>query len=186
MIPQSKKYTYEEFLNITKDVERVEFIDGDIYYMAAPSPEHQAISFNIERKLGDYFEEKECWVYHAPLDVVLEDTKTGDKKNVQPDIMIICDKSKFTKANYSGVPNVIIEITSPSNAGHDNLTKLNLYQKFEIPEYWIVSPKNKTVSVYFYDKEVSAFIEPTIFAKDDVVKSSIFEDLEIGLMDIFK
>lgn len=186
MIPQSKKYSYEEFLQITKDIERVEYIDGDIYYLASPSPEHQNISLNIERKLGDYFQGKECRVYHAPLDVILEDEYTGEKRNAQPDIMVICDKSKFTKTNYSGVPTVIIEITSPSTASHDNLTKLNLYQRFQVPEYWIVSPKNKTVSVYFYDKEINAYIEPTIFAKDDTVVSSIFGDLSIELKDIFE
>jgi hypothetical protein len=29
---------------------------------------------------------------------MLEDKDTGEKRNVQPDIMVICDKSKFTKA----------------------------------------------------------------------------------------
>lgn len=185
MIPQPRKYSYNEFLEISKDIELVEYIDGKIYYLAAPSPEHQAISYNIERKLGNYFEGKECRVYHAPLDVVLEDKDTHDKKNVQPDVMVICDKSKFTDSNYSGVPTIIIEITSPSTAGHDNITKLNLYQRFEVPEYWIVSPKNKTVSVYYYDKAISGYLEPTIFAKEDIVNSNVFADLSIELRAIF-
>jgi Uma2 family endonuclease len=186
MIPQSKKYSYEEFLRITKDIERVEYIDGEVYYLAAPSPEHQAISYNIERKLGNYFEGKECRVYHAPLDVLLEDEDSGEKKNVQPDIMVICDKSKFTDTNYRGIPTIIIEITSPSTASRDNLTKLNLYQRFQVPEYWIVSPKNRTVSVYCYEKEINAYLEPTIFAKDDIVNSSFFNDLSMELKDIFE
>lgn len=185
-IPQSKKYSYEEFLQITVNDERVEYYDGEIYYLAAPSPEHQAISYNIERNLGNYFDGKECRVFHAPLDVLLEDKDTGEKTNVQPDIMVICDKSKFTNTNYSGVPTLIIEITSPSTAVHDNLKKLNLYQRFQVPEYWIVSPKNKTVSVYCYDKEINAYLEPTIFAKDDIVNSNIFSDLSIELKAIFE
>lgn len=186
MIPQLKKHSYEEFLQLTKDIEKVEYIDGEIYYLAAPTPEHQAISYNIERKLGNYFEGKECRVYHAPLDVLLEDEDMGEKKIVQPDVMVICDKSKFTNTNYSGVPTIVIEITSPSTAGHDNLIKLNLYQRFQVPEYWIVSPKNKTVSVYYYDKEINAYLEPTIFAKDDIVNSNTFSDLSIELKSIFE
>ncbi len=39
----------------------------------------KATSFNIERKLGGYFEGKECWVYHAPLDVIFEDLEIALK-----------------------------------------------------------------------------------------------------------
>jgi Uma2 family endonuclease len=100
--------------------------------------------------------------------------------------VVICDKSKFTEKNYKGVPNLIIEIVSPSNASHDTVIKLNLYQKFGVPEYWIASPKNKTISIYNYDKELKAFAEPTIYSKDDIVKSDIFNDLYIKLEDIFE
>jgi hypothetical protein len=55
-----------------------------------------------------------------------------------------------------------------------------------VPEYWIVSPKNRTVSVYCYDKEMKGYLEPTIFAKDDIVHSNVFNDLSIKLKDIFE
>ena len=47
--PLSTKPTYGEFLEITKDIERVEFIDGEIIYMSAPSVEHQRILNKINQ-----------------------------------------------------------------------------------------------------------------------------------------
>ena len=48
MIPEvNNKHTYEEFLQITKDVERVEFIDGEIVYMPSPSVEHQRTTLSL-------------------------------------------------------------------------------------------------------------------------------------------
>lgn len=58
--------------------------------------------------------------------------------------------------------------------------------KFGVPEYWIASPKSKTISVYFYDKEIKAYTEPNIYSKDDIVKSKIFQELSIELKEIFQ
>ncbi|MFL0197634.1 Uma2 family endonuclease [Clostridium sp. WILCCON 0269] len=145
MIPGSKKYTYDEFLQLTKDTERAEFIDGEIYMIASPTPEHQRISGNIFFELKNYFKNKGCEPFAAPLDIVLENDR-GDKTDiVQPDLVVICDKSKFTSSNYKGIPTLIIEILSPSTAAKDTIKKMDLYMKFKLAEYWIVRPKSKTV-----------------------------------------
>jgi len=185
MIPQLKtKPTYGEFLEITKDIERVEFIDGEIIYMSSPSVEHQRILNKINIQASEYFKDSQCEVLIAPLDVVLENEEIKNKKSVQPDIMVICDKSKFKENTYEGVPTIVIEITSPSVASHDTITKLNLYEKFKIPEYWIVSPKNKAITVYKYEDR--AYGESTIYTKDDIVISEIFKEFSISIKSVFE
>jgi Uma2 family endonuclease len=104
---------------------------------------------------------------------------------VQPDLMIICEKSNFTNTNYKGVPNLIIEILSPSTAARDTIKKMDLYMRFGVPEYWIVSPKNKTIMVYSFDNEINAYTEPTIYSKNDLVNSILFPELSIELKSIF-
>ena len=187
MIPHVKdKYTYKEFLEITKNVERVELIDREIIYMSSPSTEHQRISGNLYFTLRQYFNDSQCEVVTAPYDVILDNEEQRNKNSVQPDLMVICDKSKFTKNNYTGVPTVIIEIVSPSNATHDTITKLNLYDRFKVPEYWIVSPKNKSVTIYKYEDDIQSYGEFTIYNKDDAANSEIFKQLLIPLNEIFK
>ena len=39
------------------------------------------------------------------------------------------------------------EVLSPSTQRHDRLTKYNLYERAGVPEYWIVSPEERTVQV---------------------------------------
>ena len=48
---------------------------------------------------------------------------------------------------YKGVPTLIVEVVSPSNDSDDYVKKLNLYMRFGVKEYWIVSPKNKKVGI---------------------------------------
>ena len=83
-----------------------------------------------------------CEVYTAPFDVKLSESTV-----VIPDISVICDSSKLTDKGCSGAPDWIIEIVS-SNAIHDYLLKLNLYQAYGVREYWIVDPKKQSVTVY--------------------------------------
>ena len=44
---------------------------------------------------------------------------------------------------------MLIEILSPSNADHDLFRKKNLYEKFGIPEYWIINPETKETVGFF-------------------------------------
>jgi Uma2 family endonuclease len=184
LIPKTERYSYEQFLELTKDVERAELIDGEIYMLASPSPEHQRISMRLSNKLFNYLQGSNCEVFTAPLDVVLENEATDEKQSVQPDLVIICDKSKFTTINYTGVPELVIEILSPSTTSKDTIKKMDLYMKFGVKEYWIIKPKSKAADVYLLEDGV--YTEPMAYSKDDILRSNIFDDLSIELKAIFE
>ncbi|MGG7144137.1 Uma2 family endonuclease [Clostridium nigeriense] len=63
------------------------------------------------------------------------------------------DKSGFTETKYIGVPSLIIEILTPSNQSHDLITKLNLYMKYGVKEYWIINPMLESVTIYTLNNE---------------------------------
>jgi hypothetical protein len=46
------------------------------------------------------------------------------------------------------VPDLIIEILSDSNPEHDRVLKLGMYQRAQVPEYWIVDPEEEFVETY--------------------------------------
>ena len=82
----------------------------------------------------------------APFDVYVLYEKGDQLTYVQPDIFAACDQSKLQESRYNGAPKFIIEILS-SNRSHDMVTKLNLYQKAGVNEYWMVDPQEQLVSV---------------------------------------
>lgn len=185
-LPEHKKYTYEEFLEIAKDIERVEFIDGEIYYMSTPSMRHQEILLNLAVELKTFFKDKNCKPIIAPHDVVLKDA--SGVKRVQPDIFVVCEHNDMDldKNEFEGIPSLIIEILSPSNAANDLVTKLNLYMRFGVKEYWIVRPKSKSIDVYIYNQELKVYSDYKEYVLDDgIVESRIFNDLSINMNDIF-
>jgi Uma2 family endonuclease len=68
---------------------------------------------------------------------------------VQPDVLFVArDRLHIiAKKNLVGIPNLIVEILSPSSTTRDQKEKLNLYQRYGLPEYWIVDPDSQTVEV---------------------------------------
>lgn len=183
-LEKNKKYTYEEFLKVTKDIERVEFIDGEIILQAPPTLQHQNIVGNLFFEFKQYFKNKTCKPFIAPFDIILE-KKNEETKRVQPDVFVLCNNFDISKNEFNGVPTLIVEVVSPSNASDDYIKKLNLYMKFGVPEYWIVSSKNKNIHVFVFDEVTQSYNEPILYLKDDIVASTIFSGLNVELKNIF-
>lgn len=185
----TRKVSYEEYMSLINSSEqRYELIDGEIYLMASPSFGHQVIVNEIAGRFYNYFKGKNCRSVTAPLDIRLFGYATKfeeDPNVVQPDVVVICDEEKINEENkYVGIPTLIVEVLSPSTRGKDMAIKLNLYMKSGISEYWVVDLENKMVIQYSFSQERD--IESmNSFKKGDVIKSIVFEGLEIPLGDIF-
>ena len=182
------KYTYGDYLK-WPDEERWEIIDGVPYLMSpAPSVDHQKISGETFRQFANYLVGKKCDVFNAPFDVRLPaaDEKDEDIQTVvQPDIVVICDKSKLDQRGYRGAPALIVEILSPSTSKKDLSEKYDLYERCEVKEYWVVFPLDKVLDVYLPDEE-GKYRKAGSYEKEDRVKPSIFDDLEIDLGLVFR
>lgn len=176
-LPQKTYHTVEDFYNMPEDI-RAELIDGEIVYMASPSRLHQDISHELDFAITSYIKSKggNCRVYPAPFGVQLhkdEDTV------LEPDISVICDPDKLTARGCVGAPDWIIEIVSPSNPGHDYITKLGLYHDSGVREYWIVDAQSKYILVYNMENDTL-----DIYSFSDTVKAGIYEDLYIDFSSL--
>lgn len=178
------RVTYEEFLELTENSDlRYELIDGEIFMLASPSYAHQTAIADIFAHFYSWFKGKKCRPLTSPFDVTLK--KSNDNKNVvQPDIIVICDTETIdAKGRYWGVPTLVVEVLSPSSKKHDMLRKLDLYMKTGIREFWLVDTEKK--GIYVYSFEDKTIIDYTSFLNVDSVKSSVFEGLEVPLVEAF-
>lgn len=185
MLPKENKLSFEEFLDIENRSDNpMEFIDGEIYLQASPSTIHQRVSRKLSTIFDMYFSDKECEPFVAPYDIILKSEKDILKNKVIPDLSVICDKSGLNEKNYIGSPALIVEILSPSTAWIDISKKLELYQRFGIEEYWVISPKNSNIQIFNLNEE-GFYGEPIVYYKDDIAKSNLFGDLNVNLKEIF-
>ncbi|MCA9011853.1 MAG: Uma2 family endonuclease, partial [Planctomycetaceae bacterium] len=76
----------------------------------------------------------------------------SDNDVVQPDLVVVLAENRIiTQTRIRGVPDLVIEILSPSNRKYDTELKKQLYEQFGVPEYWIVDPDECLVSRYLLD-----------------------------------
>lgn len=159
------------------DGERAELIDGQIYYMAPPSTQHQRLLNYINTEINMYIRKNkgDCEVFPAPFAVFLD----KDARNyVEPDISVICDKNKITDRGCSGAPDWIIEIVSPGSKQMDYFMKLFKYRSAGVREYWIVDPSKEQVVVYEFEQER---MEQHSFGEEIAV--GIYKDFSIKIQE---
>ena len=187
-LPAEKtRYTFADCLTWDEN-EHIEIIDGKAFMMATPSRIHQEISFEIGRQLGNYPEGNQCKVYLSPFGVRLFE-RAGDRPEdvdtiVEPDISVIRDRSKLDKYGCKGAPDMVIEVLSPSTQRHDQLVKLNLYQRAGVQEYWIVDPENRTVRVLLQTGN-GIFQTHEVYGQEDVAKVNVLDGCFIELSKVF-
>ena len=153
-LAQERTYTIDDIYDLP-DGERAELIDGQIYMMAPPSRKHQDILSFLHLAIGNHIAKNngECRVYPAPFAVFLNENDL--KTYVEPDISVICDKSKLTDKGCAGAPDWIIEIVSPGSRPMDYYTKLFKYRTVKVKEYWIVDHERNLVTVYDFQNDTA-------------------------------
>jgi Uma2 family endonuclease len=184
-LPLQKLISIDDFEKMRKDNnETYEYIDGVVYMSPSPSTKHQQISMILGSEIYNYLKGKPCQVFSAPFDIRLYKEDIAGEKVVIPDISVICNKAGLGDNYYKGVPDLIVEILSPSNQAHDLVFKLNLYMQYGVREYWIVNPMIKTIQVYELD-ENGTYIQQAVKNESGDIYSKVLDGFKISLEEIF-
>ncbi len=178
--PQAKQdsFTYEDYKHFPDEL-RCEIIDGRIYDMTpAPSVKHQKITGLIYLRIMNHLEANagRCEVFIAATDVIL-----ADDQIVQPDVFIVCDKTKIHSHAIIGAPDVVFEILSPSTGEKDRNKKMKLYRKFGVSEYFLVDTESELVEKYGFSQELTGF---TVYEGEEAFSIDAI-GLELAAKDFF-
>lgn len=179
-LPKTDSSYTTEYIYALPEGQRAELIDGQIYDMAPPSRRHQKLISELHYRIKDYINSKggSCEIYPAPFAVFLN---ADDKNYVEPDISVICDKSKLDERGCNGAPDWIIEIASPGNGRVDYGIKLFKYRTAGVREYWIVNPATCTVNVYDFEHDDD---KTNHYSFNDTIPVCIYEDFSIRMSEL--
>jgi Uma2 family endonuclease len=186
VVLEQKKITYSEFRQMEfddNDPYIYELINGKLVRKSAPQPRHQRISGNLYDLMRQFIKKNNLGeLFYAPIDVFL------DEENVpQPDLVFISKERSFIVDEFDGIlgiPDLVVEIISPSSIRMDRVDKKDLYEGFGVPEYWLIDPKNTAIEVFSFQ---NGRYKSTDFANElsQKVQSLVLKDFEVGLSDIF-
>ena len=145
-------HTYADYLRWS-GIQRAELVNGTAYVREPPAPSllHQEVVREMLFQLRGALDGKSWSIQVAPLDVRLPRADEPDEDVdtvVQPDVLIVCDRTKFDERGMRGAPDWVAEVLSPSTASHDHTVKLPAYERAGVREVWLVDPRNRTLMIY--------------------------------------
>ncbi|MDE0198627.1 MAG: Uma2 family endonuclease [Caldilineaceae bacterium] len=173
--------TFADYLE-TSDDERYELLNGELILSPSPKEIHQYISSVLHILIGTFAREHNLGrVYFSPFDVVLSDTNV-----VQPDLLFVSNERTqiITPDNIRGAPDLVVEILSPSTAELDRTTKLELYARHGVREYWIVDPSAKTIMVLVLG--LDRFEVGGIYGIGHILRSPTLEGFRLPMEELFE
>ncbi len=148
-----------------------------------PSPfrKHQNIVLNLSDIISPYVRKNKLGRLHlSPLSVILRE----NEQEIQPDLLFVRKENMAIAQDYiRGVPDMVCEIVSKGSVGKDTVTKKKIYERFRVPEYWIVFPELETIEVFTIEGDAYELF--SIAEGEGVVKSKVIEGLEIDIADVF-
>ena len=172
-------YTAEDYFSLVPEgTNKWELIKGLFEMSPSPLTEHQRVLQDINRVLINHFFLSRCRVFVAPFDVQLGENV------VQPDIVVICGKTKLVNRGCQGAPDLIVEIVSPSTRKLDEVKKKKLYEEYLVPELWLVYPEERRLVKHVLADE--KYCQGEVYeVTGQEVASSVFSNLKIGIDEIF-
>jgi Uma2 family endonuclease len=185
----TKKLTYEAYLGLPEMKQRYEIIDGELVIAASPIPTHQWILANLFRALDPFVRERRLgMLLFAPLDIII---KKEPLRTRQPDLLFLsAERSGITEGTQlrgmqplQHVPDLIVEILSPSNSRRELAEKLEDYQTIGVRECWIVSPEAQTVEVIRLAPEGMQTLD--IFGTGMTLRSELLQGLALSVAEVF-
>ena len=148
----------------------------------APSNFHQWIVKRLERYIGIPAEDQGlAYTFPAPIGLLMPGCDP-----VQPDYLVILQTNSaiIVDRRIRGVPDIIIEIQSPSNSAYDERVKLVAYALAGVPEYAIIDPRTRKLSHYRLDA-LGRYAYPQIFGEQQTMTFDCLPTLPLAIADLF-
>jgi len=183
--PPQGQWTYEDYLRLPDDGRRYEILRGVLYVSAAPNPLHQFALRNLVRRLVLFLDENPLGEFYLPpTDVILPHGLTAP---VQPDLFFSLGgewKGTITSRTMEGVPDLVVEVLSPSTRHVDRGPKHDVYAAAGVREYWLGDPLARTVEVLVLRD--GAYVLFGKFGQGERLRSEVLPGFEPPLDQIFK
>ena len=180
VLPPQGAWRDEDYLWLTDRCNRlVEFTDGRVQELPMPTFTHQAVVLALYRQLYDFLVPRGGVVMVAALRM-----RVRDGKFREPDLLLLRDRSDARcQDRYWLGADLVIEVVSPDDPDRDRVEKRTDYAEASIPEYWIVDPRDETITVLAMEGD--AYRELGVFAAGDAAKSRVLEGFAADVSSVF-
>lgn len=183
----SRKATLEDFWAIPEGDRFHELIAGELIEKAAPSGEHGSAQSGVVIAIGPPYQRSSGrggpggWWIATEVEILLDTDEV-----VRPDVVgWRRDRCPGRPVGFPirQRPDWICEVVAPSHATDDTVKKLRLYHHARIGHYWIVDPRDATMTVMRWSED--GYITRLRAERADIVRAEPFEAVELAVGTLF-
>ncbi|MEO5356171.1 MAG: Uma2 family endonuclease [Nitrospirae bacterium YQR-1] len=159
-----------------------EIINGEEIMGPSPFFKHQDIVGNLYNIIRHHVKTNELGkVLLSPLDIIFDE----GVNRLQPDMLFIRKENLSIAQDWiRGVPDMVCEIISPCSYERDTEVKKAIYEKYKVPEYWIVMPELQTIQVLTIVGD--RYTLHSFAAIEGIVASKVIEELQVNITEVFE
>jgi Uma2 family endonuclease len=135
----------EYFVWEEQQLEKHEYINGEVYAMSGGSKNHSLISVRFITLFSNHLETSGCETGNSDLRVNI----AGTNIYTYPDVSVTCDDRDKTTTQYITYPCLIVEVLSPSTEAYDRGGKFRMYRNNpNLQDYLLVSSTSIEMDLY--------------------------------------
>ena len=140
-----------------------------------PTRKHQAISRVLFLAFLGYVQHLGGTVFYAPLRV-----RVAPGRFREPDLVLLLDVNDPRNQNAFWLgADLVVEIVSPEDVERDTVIKRADYAEAGIPEYWIVNPKEETITVL--KLEDGMYMAHGVFGRSETATSGLLTGFTVSV-----
>jgi len=142
-------YSFENYLATERECidEKHEYVAGEVFAMAGASYNHNLITANLVRRLGNQLDGRPCTVLTSDMRVRVA---TADAC-AYPDVVVLCDRPVFHDSRRDVLTNatLVAEVLSPSTEGYDRGGKFAIYRGLpSLRQYVLIAQDRPAIDVF--------------------------------------
>ena len=188
-----QKLTFEEYLTYEDDTDnRYELIDGELVTLPPESGPNNFIANYLLFTLASsgFIPLRLIRTHMCEIQVPI--LREGDSANRYPDLVVLRPEHILLTANRLTItidmppPQLVVEVVSPGRVGRDRdyISKRSQYAARSIPEYWIVDPQEKMITVLRLESD--QYVEVGVFQREQALISPTFPQLNLTTQQVLK
>lgn len=180
-IARTRRFTADEYermgtLGIFREDERLELIDGEIVEMAPIGHRHGACVSQLNERLVIGVRDRALVWVHGPA-------RLGVDSVPEPDLALLRRGSYRSGSPRPADVLLVVEIAE-SSLRYDRTTKLRLYARAGVREYWVVSVAGEWIEVY-RSPGGDAYRERRRAGVGERIAPAAFGDVVIEVAEVF-
>ena len=175
------RMTLAEFLDLPRQEQRCELIDGVVYMAAFPIPDHQFLAMVLSGYMFQQIMETGLGIVYQVAGVIVSDNSA-----LGPDIVVVrADRVGIIGPTVidGGPPDIVVEVLS-SNRHTDLVRKRELYAAAGVSEYWILDGAADTLTVLELGDD-GRYHERGALTAADTLTTPLFPEFSLPLAQLF-